>query len=100
MHGSIFSLPAVSSSGATEVLLGIRPDDLAVTERESTGALEAVVSVIAPTGPINWVEVICNDVRLMGAAQPDAGLVVGAKAFVAFSPEKVHLFNATTGKRL
>jgi multiple sugar transport system ATP-binding protein len=83
-----------------DVVLGIRPDDLTVSDESSPRSIEVIVSVIEPAGPINWVEVDWQGVRLKGKAGADLVLKPGDRAFADFSRDNVLIFEAVSGRNL
>jgi multiple sugar transport system ATP-binding protein len=83
------------------VVIGIRPEDIAVTAGGPAGETLAVnVSFTESAGPVDWVDFIWNGVRMKGAAKPDSGLSPGGPAFIEFPQEKVVVFDETSGMRL
>ncbi len=99
-NGHVIRLPTERKPETAAVFVGIRPDDLVVDEAKAPGSLEVIVSVVEPAGPVDWVEVDWNGVRLKGRASPDASLKPGGKAFAAFYPDKALVFDAADGGRL
>jgi multiple sugar transport system ATP-binding protein len=83
-----------------EVLIGLRPDDMAISTEKSEGSFEVSVSVVEPAGSFSWVELVWNGVSLKGAARNGLEIVPGETAYAEFSPEKLIVFDAASGKRI
>lgn len=89
-----------------EVLLGIRPEQIALGTGTGTGtgtglpSLRAEVQVIEPTGPDTMVFVELNQAKVCVRLAPDAAPAAGASLDLLFEPDKVLLFDAQTGERL
>ncbi len=91
---------AARSPQGSNVIAGIRPEDLQVTRQKTEGAAEATVSVIEPAGPFQWVDMTVGRIVVKGLAGPEEDLRPGGTAFLRFRPEKVAVFDAETGARL
>ncbi|HKU09601.1 MAG TPA: sn-glycerol-3-phosphate ABC transporter ATP-binding protein UgpC [Bradyrhizobium sp.] len=94
----------VSGSGAVperargrDVLLGIRPEHLAMS---SGPGLESVVEVVEPTGIDTFVLFSLNGKNVAGVFRDRIALSPGAKVSLSFDPQKAHVFDANTGRRL
>ncbi|HET6419259.1 MAG TPA: ABC transporter ATP-binding protein [Geobacteraceae bacterium] len=98
-NGRIISPLTENSPPKSDVLVGIRPDDLAVSHEQEKGSFRVTVSEIEPAGPFSWVDVIWNGVPVRGAARRDEGLVPGEKVYAVFAPENVLVFDAESGNR-
>ncbi len=98
--GIIIAPEAANSPRGTEVIAGIRPEDLRVTGQRRGEAMEGRVAVVEPAGPLQWVDLIVDGRSVKGFAAPDEDLRPGTAAFAYFSPQTVVVFDAGTGKRL
>jgi multiple sugar transport system ATP-binding protein len=82
------------------IIAGIRPEDISVTDVQSEDSIEITVALVEPAGSFNWVDIMWNDISIKGYAQVGANLKAGKKAFIKFPIKKIILFDADTGKRL
>jgi multiple sugar transport system ATP-binding protein len=85
---------------ADTVMIGIRPEDISVSNKRTKDSIEVVISVIEPAGSFNWVDFMWNDVKMKGTGKTEEDLRPGDKAFINFSAEKVIAFDNISGKRL
>ncbi len=99
-HGVALSLPVSVPSGTNELFIGIRPEDSLIEGVRRENGTEVAVSVVEPAGPVNWVDVEWGDAKFKGMSRPDEDIHPGGKAFLTFSPERLSLFDSTSGFRL
>ncbi len=99
-NGVLLSLPATVPPGTSELFIGIRPEDALVRAEQRKNSSPVTVLVIEPAGAVNWVDVLWDGVKLTSASQPEEELQPDKKAYLAFSPDKVTVFDAATGARL
>lgn len=85
---------------ADRVIMGIRPEDAAVSGRQTEGDWKVTVSLLETVGPFNWVVCLWRDRKLRGIASADEDLKIGSTAFLRFSPNKAVIFDGETGKRI
>jgi multiple sugar transport system ATP-binding protein len=83
-----------------EVILGIRPEQIAVGTDSGLPSLRAEVQVIEPTGPDTMIFVSLNQTKVCCRLAPDAAPSPGESLTLQFEPSKVLLFDAKTGERL
>jgi len=97
-NGDSIDLANRSTSNKVSVVLGIRPDDLFVSEKESI--FSGTVNVLEPLGSETLVYVTVNGTEVIakasGRTPPNVGDVVNLHAVA----ENMHLFNASTGTRI
>ncbi|MEL6600840.1 MAG: sn-glycerol-3-phosphate ABC transporter ATP-binding protein UgpC [Pseudomonadota bacterium] len=88
----------IPGTAAGDVILGLRPDDLRMSEGD--GALAGTVSVVEPLGPdaLIYVDVAGQEViaKASGRTPPKVGETVQLTA----DPDALHLFDAQTGEAL
>lgn len=84
----------------SKVIVGIRPEDIRVTDQKSEGAVEGTVSVVEPAGPLQWVDLTAAGGVVKGFASPEVDLRPGLRVFAHFRSEAVVLFDSGTGTRL
>jgi multiple sugar transport system ATP-binding protein len=99
-NGIIFSPELEELPGREQVVTGIRPEDVMVSAVKSEGCRDVSVILTESAGSFNWVDVRWGDVTMKGVSQPGEELRVGSRAFMQFPLDKVHLFDAITGRRL
>ncbi|MBK4992960.1 sn-glycerol-3-phosphate ABC transporter ATP-binding protein UgpC [Pseudomonas sp. S37] len=85
-----------------EIILGIRPEQIALGAGEGNGlpGIRAEVQVTEPTGPDLLVFVTLNQTKVCCRLAPDVACQVGASLNLQFDPARVLLFDANSGERL
>ena len=101
-----FYLPATLKSKSTknlnrEVTLGIRPEDINL-EINSPGKIEIVtsISVIEPMGNETFVYFQIDDAQFIARVKPVDKLRIHDKISLYINPEKIYLFDKTSGECL
>ncbi len=98
--GIVVTLEAAQAPAPQEVIAGVRPEDLRVTNQMTGEAAEGMVSVVEPAGPLQWVDVTVAGRSVKGFAGPEEQLQPGSTAFVQVRTDSIALFDAETGARL
>ncbi|HHJ1296511.1 sn-glycerol-3-phosphate ABC transporter ATP-binding protein UgpC [Pseudomonas sp. P1B16] len=85
-----------------EIILGIRPEQIALGTGEGNGlpGIRADVQVTEPTGPDLLVFVTLNQTKVCCRLAPDVACKVGDSLNLQFDPARVLLFDAASGERL
>lgn len=85
-----------------EIILGIRPEQVALGAGEGNGlpGIRAEVQVTEPTGPDLLVFVTLNQTKVCCRLAPDVACQVGDSLNLLFDPARVLLFDANSGQRL
>ncbi|MFF7707153.1 sn-glycerol-3-phosphate ABC transporter ATP-binding protein UgpC [Pseudomonas sp. NPDC007930] len=83
-----------------EVILGLRPEQLAVAGEGARAVLQARVEVIEPTGPDTLVFVTLNGTKVCCRVAPDQAPAAGEILNLSFDASKALLFDAQSGERL
>ena len=85
-----------------EIILGIRPEQIALASEQVTGlpTLRAEVQITEPTGPDTLVFVTVNQTKVCCRMAPDAAPAIGATLNLLLDPSKVLIFDAASGERL
>jgi multiple sugar transport system ATP-binding protein len=96
----IFSRPPLLKGDEGGLIIGIRPEDIVVSERKPEGKVKVFISLVEPAGSFNWVDVIWNDIEMKCTARAGSDLREGKEAFVDFPEDKVIVFDEKSGKRL
>ncbi|NUO49445.1 MAG: ATP-binding cassette domain-containing protein, partial [Polyangiaceae bacterium] len=96
-------LPSAMASSLLDAgkghVVGVRPEDVKVTEQSATNAQPAKVWVVEPTGPETWVTLEIDGARIVGRAPASFALRPGSEAFFEIDEEKLHVFDDKTGRR-
>ncbi len=100
-HGDEFELSIESREKPppSPVTLGVRPEDLKLTDHG--GTFRAEVRVVEPVGSEMYVHLTSNSgVRMIARAPADTQISVDQHVSLEIPPEKVHLFRSDTGDRI
>ncbi|MBH3414255.1 ABC transporter ATP-binding protein [Pseudomonas putida] len=94
--------PANDDLDGREIILGIRPEQIALGAGEGNGlpGIRAEVQVTEPTGPDLLVFVTFNQTKVCCRLAPDIACRVGDSLDLQFDPARVLLFDADSGERL
>ncbi|MBO9551159.1 sn-glycerol-3-phosphate ABC transporter ATP-binding protein UgpC [Pseudomonas sp.] len=94
--------PANDDLDGREIILGIRPEQIALGAGEGNGlpGIRAEVQVTEPTGPDLLVFVTLNQTKVCCRLAPDIACRVGDSLNLQFDPARVLLFDADSGERL
>jgi multiple sugar transport system ATP-binding protein len=98
--GFAFALPtwAGNLERGTAVTLGIRPED--VTLRHETGPAAASISLVEPMGSSTIVYTRVGPNLVAIETGKDTILGVGSTVSLAIEPNRLHLFDAVSGRSL
>ena len=87
-----------------EVVAGLRPEDLRLAAEAGTPAreprLRAVLELIEPVGNEAFLNTRAGDTELLLRVSPHSLPAPGAEVTLTFSPERLHLFDPETGRRV
>ncbi len=99
--GATIRLPAAALGGAPHdgLVLGVRPEHLLLANTPEAADLEAVVAVVEPTGADTLAVVRLGTTNLSVLFRDRVDLTPGATLPLRLAPDRVHLFDAATGKR-
>jgi len=94
--------PASDDLDGRQIILGIRPEQIALGAGEGNGlpGIRAEVQVTEPTGPDLLVFVTLNQTKVCCRLAPDIACRVGDSLNLQFDPARVLLFDADSGERL
>ncbi|MDD1014213.1 ABC transporter ATP-binding protein [Pseudomonas rubra] len=94
-----FNVPGLEDR---EVILGIRPEQIALAPAHANGlpSIRAEVQITEPTGPDLLVFVTLNQTKVCCRLAPDVPTQVGDTLTLQFDPARVLLFDAASGERL
>ncbi len=96
--GPVLSLSGVTAAEGASVVLGIRPDDLTVSDPDGA-VFSGKVSVLEPLGAETLVYVDIGTRELIAKASGRAPPTVGSEVHLRVLKEELHLFDAGTGAR-
>jgi multiple sugar transport system ATP-binding protein len=91
---------AASAKPGEAVVLGFRPEHLALAGPGTPGNLEAEVVVVEPTGTETLLYITAAGHTLLALFRARLEVTPGDKVMLSIDPAHVHLFDKTTGKRL
>jgi multiple sugar transport system ATP-binding protein len=83
-----------------KVVIGIRPDDIAISSEAGEDDIEVTISLVEPAGSFNWVDAKWNGVEIKGAAGLETSLRPGEKAGMRFAAGHFLVFEKESGERL
>jgi multiple sugar transport system ATP-binding protein len=100
-EGAQLSLPALSGQSGQEIVAGVRPEDLHIIDGDGTaGRLTGTVELIESVGSEAFVHVTSGGWKLIARSSPYNLPALGARIALQPAPERLHFFDAQTGKRL
>ncbi len=85
---------------ASRIIVGIRPEDIFISDRRSGDDREVSVVLAETAGPFNWVVCRWAGLELRGVSGTNEEPKAGSTAFMRFSPDKMVVFDEKNGKRL
>jgi multiple sugar transport system ATP-binding protein len=80
--------------------LGIRPEDVHLADRDGPHTFRATVRVVEPMGDNNLLIVDVDEAEATVEVEGDVLVDEGDVVRLEFSPDRIHLFDATTGEAL
>jgi multiple sugar transport system ATP-binding protein len=85
---------------ASEVILGVRPENVVITKENRRNALEATVVYIELTGKESNVHLEAGDFPLIAIRTSTQDLRAGDTVWLSFDEEKIHVFDQESGEAL
>ena len=102
VSGALVDLPA--GCGGGDLVLGVRPEDVEVVERDQTPSfcidLSASVEVVEPLGADTLVFAAVDGHPVVARVRPGVRPVPGSAVTLRFNLERMHLFDAATGRAI
>ena len=96
--GQKLSLPQLTRGGPDSVVIGLRPEEMTISE---AAALKGTVDVVEPRGPDTLVFVRIGETGLVCvAAEKRAALRPGDAVGICFDPFKAHFFSSSDGQSI
>jgi multiple sugar transport system ATP-binding protein len=84
----------------SDVILGIRPEDMQISESEANGSIPALVSVVELVGSEKIVFSSVGDQAIISRISPDRELEINKKVYLIINESKMHLFDKKSGDAL
>jgi multiple sugar transport system ATP-binding protein len=82
------------------IVVGIRPEDIPVSRTASQNSQQVVITLVEVAGSIKWIDLLWNNTKIRGYAQPQELFQTGDRAYIDFAPEKAMIFDARSGQSL
>jgi multiple sugar transport system ATP-binding protein len=98
-NGFVFSARTEKAPGES-VVVGIRPEDIVISDKRSDESIPVKVSLIEPAGSMNWIDFRWASTTVKGTANADLQLDTGEDAFITFPADKAVIFDKDSGNRL
>jgi multiple sugar transport system ATP-binding protein len=99
-NGMILSPQLETPLKNKDLTVGIRPEDIIVTNKKSEQCIEITVSLVEPAGSFNWVDFMWNNTKIKGTGKSDVDIRAGDKGYAAISTDKITVFDSVSGRRL
>ncbi len=80
-----------------KVILGMRPEEVVITETQTPGSVKARVMITEPLGGDVLVDVALGDTKLLVKAKPQFQAGMGADCYLTFDSNRWHLFAEDSG---
>ncbi|RLE56706.1 MAG: sugar ABC transporter ATP-binding protein [Thermoprotei archaeon] len=89
-----------SRASSSEVVFGVRPEDLKISKGPATSAIKGVVYVTEPLGREVIVNVRIGDhiIKVIESASTASEIAAGQEVWVVLDFNRVHIFDRKTGK--
>jgi multiple sugar transport system ATP-binding protein len=98
--GGKLRIPALSGQSGQEIVAGVRPEDLHIVDGSAAGSLKGTVELVESVGSEAFVHVTSGGWKLIARSSPYNLPALGAPLALQPAPERLHFFDAQTGKRL
>ena len=99
-EGAQLPVPALQGQAGREIVAGIRPEDLHIVAGPAAGSLEANVELVESVGSEAFVHATSGGWKLIARSSPYNLPSIGARINLQPAPDRIHFFDAQTGKRL
>ncbi|HVT31420.1 MAG TPA: sn-glycerol-3-phosphate ABC transporter ATP-binding protein UgpC [Rhodanobacteraceae bacterium] len=94
------SAHALANNAGREILVGVRPEDLVLAGDADADAIEATLEVVEPVGNEIFLNLRRGDQAIVMRVPPRTMPETGTTLRIAMKPERVHLFDAKTERRI
>ncbi len=93
-------LETVRKAPKAQVILGLRSEDVTVSDESSSGALPAEVYAVEPLGDRCIYDLQIGGVLLRARTDPDYMRKQGDRVWIRYDAARAHLFDAVTEERI
>ncbi|MDV3292977.1 MAG: ABC transporter ATP-binding protein [Nitrososphaerales archaeon] len=83
-----------------QVVLGVRPEDVGVSDTSTTGAVQARIYIAEPLGSVQYVTLDLEGLRLLAQVDPHYDARLNKEVFCTINKKSAYLFEKETGKRI
>jgi len=90
----------IGAASGDQYILGVRPEDLAVSLESRPNSIPAEIYAIEPMGNEALVAVDAGDARLIARAAPTFQAPIGTHCWLTFEPGAIHLFESASQNRV
>ena len=100
--GSQLRLPTVKAQAGQEIVAGVRPEDLHIVESSAApgGGTIGTVELLESVGSEAFIHATSGGWKLIARSSPYNLPAVGARITLQPAPDRIHFFDAQTGRRL
>jgi len=98
--GSLRSRLARLPAGTSQAILGVRPEDVALSHEASLDALPGEVFVVEDLGNERLVTIDLGGQFAVARTVADAPAEMGDRVWLGFAPERAHLFDPVSERRI
>ena len=100
VNGLALSPQVEKPPSGTDVMVGVRPEDVIIAHEKMENSFEVTVRIIEPAGSYNWIDVAWKNASVKGKASVSENLRAGDIAFMKISSGKLFVFDAESEERL
>jgi multiple sugar transport system ATP-binding protein len=90
----------VRESNISEVMVGIRPEEITIVGEGGRSTVEAKIDVVEPVGSDTYLYLDAGGTALVARTEPHIRLITGDKVRLLLHEERFHLFNKKDGTRI
>ena len=95
---ALSNLKTLHTDEKTEVLFGVRPEDIVVSLDKGTKAFEVEVDYFELLGNVANIHFFIGKQKVIASLSSKIELQVGEKVFIKFDTDRMHLFNVSNEK--
>jgi len=88
---------AIESAAASSVTVGIRPEDIELTDEDGPRTMEMNVSVVEPMGSMNLLHLEQDGIEITASVTGEHIVDEGDRVRVRFPADRIHAFDQQTG---
>jgi len=85
---------------AVDVVLGVRPEDILVTDSPVPGTFKATIYVAEPLGSVQYLTLDAQGTKLLAQVGPSYDAVLNKEVYCGFGDGTAYLFEKESGQRL